>query len=364
MKKTATAEFTEMVKILRGQIKEKAFRNCYLLYGEEAYLVRQYREDLKNAVLSPDDTMNFTVFRGADARETDIIAQAETMPFFADHRLVLLEDTGLFTRTNERLPDFIANMPESTIFLFTELTTTDSKGKTKSPIDKRGRLYKAVAEQGLVLNCCKQTPQSIETWILSKVKKEKKEITRGAIELFQDKLGDDMNRIANELEKLFSYTANQTVIEKEDVEQIVSGVTMNQIFDMIDAISNQNEKRAIDLYADLMLLKEPPSRILYLIGMQYRRILEVQDLRVAGYDIATIAREMHLKEYPVRKYAAVADRYSRPQLVMSLRRLCDAEAQFKQGYLPEQLSVELLIVDLSKKMRKEEKHGRREYEGF
>ena len=76
-------------------LKSGDFKKIYLLYGQEAYLRKQYKDKLKEAMIG-DDTMNFSYYEGKDFTVGEVIDQAETMPFFADRRLILIEKSGLF----------------------------------------------------------------------------------------------------------------------------------------------------------------------------------------------------------------------------------------------------------------------------
>ena len=70
-------------------LKSGDFKKIYLLYGQEAYLRKQYKDKLKEAMIG-DDTMNFSYYEGKDFTVGEVIDQAETMPFFADRRLILI----------------------------------------------------------------------------------------------------------------------------------------------------------------------------------------------------------------------------------------------------------------------------------
>ena len=68
---------------LNQDIKTGQLNHIYLLYGEEAYLQKQYRDRLKAAIIG-DDTMNYHYYEGKNLSVGEVIDQAETMPFFAD----------------------------------------------------------------------------------------------------------------------------------------------------------------------------------------------------------------------------------------------------------------------------------------
>ena len=100
------------MKSILEDIKTQNFKQAYLLYGEEAYLKHQYKNKLKNALLPEDDTMNFSRFEGKGTEIPKVIDLAETMPFFADRRVILLENTGFFKNKADALADYMGSLPD------------------------------------------------------------------------------------------------------------------------------------------------------------------------------------------------------------------------------------------------------------
>ena len=70
------------MKSLNEDLKTGQLSQVYLLYGEESYLKKQYREKLRNAMLASDDTMNYTYYEGKGIDINQVIDLAETLPFF------------------------------------------------------------------------------------------------------------------------------------------------------------------------------------------------------------------------------------------------------------------------------------------
>ena len=108
-----------IVKVINEQIKTGEFQSVYLLYGEEEYLKKQYRDKLKKAI-SGDDTMNYSYFEGNKIVVKEVIDMANTLPFFAEKRLIVIENSGFFKSSQEELADFIKNMPDYLIFVFVD----------------------------------------------------------------------------------------------------------------------------------------------------------------------------------------------------------------------------------------------------
>ena len=95
------------MKNIQEDIKTGNFKQAYLLYGEEAYLKQQYKHKLVQALNPEDDTMNFNHYEGRNIDVKELIDLCETMPFFADRRVVLLEDTGFFKNKCDELADYM-----------------------------------------------------------------------------------------------------------------------------------------------------------------------------------------------------------------------------------------------------------------
>ena len=224
------------MKTIDEDIKSGQFKKIYLLYGDEAYLKKQYKDKLKKALVQPDDTMNFTAYEGKDTNPKEVIDLSETLPFFADRRVILIENSGFFKGSCEELAEYMPQVPDTTLFLFVE-----------EEVDKRSKLYKAVKNVGKIVEFTTQTEELLTRWILTRLKKEGKNITGSVMQLFLSKTGTDMGNIDRELEKLICYCMDKDVIEAKDVEAVTTEQTTNKIFEMVNAIAEHNQKKALEL---------------------------------------------------------------------------------------------------------------------
>lgn len=321
------------MKQLAQDIKSGNFKPVYLIYGEETFLKKSYKNRMKEAMVG-DDTMNFHYFEGKGIDLKEIISLADTMPFFGDRRLILMEDSGLFKGSGaESLVEYLPQMPDTTCILFVE-----------SEVDKRNRLYKKVKDIGYAAEMVRQDVKQLSAWAGGILAKEGKKITGRTMELFLSKTGDDMENIRMELEKLISYTMGRDVITDQDVEEICTIRVTNKIFEMVAAIVNRKTRTAMDLYEDLLTLKEPPMRILFLIARQFNQILQVKELMAQGMDRGSIASKLKMQPFVVGKVMPQARTFSREQILSYVSLCVDAEEAVKTGRLNERLAVELLIT--------------------
>lgn len=318
-------------------IKNKSFLPCYLLYGKEIYLILQYRDKLKNALVPEGDNMNYNYYAGKECSVNALIDQAETMPFFADYRLIVMENVELLKDDADKFADYLSGQSQSTVIVM-----------VAESVDKRSRVYKAFEKNGRAVEFTEQTPETLNKWILGRMKKENKQIEGRAMDEFLSRVGTDMSTINIEMEKLFSYTYGRDSITAKDVEDIVTVSTSAKVFDMTKAMANRKQKQALDMYHDLLGHKESPYGILALIVRQFNNMLVVKELFDDGMDIKRVAQRMNLWDKYVREYKHQADKYTFKQLHEALEACAKADEDAKLGRMLPELAVELLIIEYSK----------------
>lgn len=325
------------MKELIQDIKNHSFRPVYLIYGEEAYLKNDFKKKLKDAILG-EDTMNFQSFYGKETDIKEVISLADTMPFFAEKRLILIENSGLFKKDAEPLTSYLSSMPDTTVLVFVE-----------DQVDARGKFFKQVKKLGLAVNMERQKEDTLKTWILTILKKNGRNITPRAMELFLNSVGDNMELISTELEKLICYTTDTGAIYPEDVMEICSVQMSSHIFDMITDIAAHRQKAALDKYYELLALKEPAPLIMVLISRQFNQLLMVKELVLAGKGKDEIAKKVGIPAFVASKQMGLAKSYRMSSLRKAVEKCTEAEYSFKSGRLGDRMAVELLISELSSK---------------
>lgn len=316
-------------------IKQNRLKQIYLLYGEERYLCRQYREKLRMALCAEGDSMNVHFFEGRDVPSGQIIDLAETLPFFAERRVIFITDSGLFKSGGEQIAEYLASPAETAFFVFTE-----------SEIDKRSKLYKTVQSRGYAAEFPVQDENTLKRWIAGILARDGKKITEDTVQLILSKTGSDMNNIRMELEKLVCFCMDREIITDEDVEAVCTTRISNRIFDMINAIADKKQKEALELYYDLLALKEPPMRILFLIARQCNMLLQTKELSSRGHDNRTIASKAGIPPFAVSKYLRQASRFKASALRNAVLKCVEAEEAVKTGRMNDVMSVEILILSV------------------
>nr|MCR5154193.1 DNA polymerase III subunit delta [Lachnospiraceae bacterium] len=319
------------MKKIKEDIKNNKFESVYLLYGEEAYMRQLYKNKIKNAVIPEGDTMNI-LERDSDAIDLkEIVEFATTMPFFADHHLVILKDSGLFTAGREAeekegeegkaqaesLPemkpgaekntgakgkgkaakgaptkadpiiDYINNPTETTVLVFVE-----------TKVDKRSKLFKAINEKGYVCEMARRTVAELVKFIGQTFKQGGRAVTEADATFLVDYVGMDMQNLVNEMEKLIAYTDGKDVVTKEDILKVCVEENDEKVYNLTGAIARKKKEEAFAVYDDMLKNRESPMMILYAIQKQYRNLLIALEARKNNMDKYALSGLLGIKPYP------------------------------------------------------------------
>ena len=323
------------MKSLEADLKKGIFHTSYLLYGPQSYLRKKYEEAIVSALLPEGDTMNLAKFFGKKTDLKEIFELAETMPFFAEKRVIILEETGLFLKPCEELSDYIPNIPDSCCIIFSE-----------EKADSRLKQTKAVKSNGCVAEFTNLSEAELEKWILARLKKEHRQITKNALDLFMQRCSDDMWQIGNDLEKLISYTFGKEGILPEDVEKVCPALPEDKIFAMIDAIFAKDGKTALRLYSDLLKLRNDPLGIMGLVREQLRLMLHAKELESQRIPLRDMASILKMRDTRVKMALPAARKSSKINLMSGMKLCADRDEEIKNGLIDPVIGVETLILQL------------------
>lgn len=324
------------MKNIKKHIKEKSFRNFYLLYGEDDYMKRLYKNKLKEALLGDSDDINYSYFAGAKPDINKIISSAETLPFFSDKKVIIIENSNLFSESNE-LSDYMKTAPNTAFFVFVE-----------SKVDKRNKMYKTIKELGYVCEMNGLTEYELMAFAKGELSKEGVQISDNDLRYLINKVGTDMNIIVNECAKLSSYCYEKKVVLKQDINDICITLLENKIFEMLDNVANNNSTKALSLYNDLISIKESPAKILHLITRHYTILYKIYCGQKSGINQSNICSLIKIPPFAFKKYMLQLSKYTEDRLINIIEKCLDIEESFKTGKIDEQIGVEILIIDFSR----------------
>lgn len=331
--------YRDEMAALKQHLQSGQYKPVYLVTGEQDYLRTQNRDLIRKTLVNEADTMNTAYYTGDQFTITEILDLADTMPFFADRRVITIEDSWLFAKNagdTDALTDYLERMPETTHIIFVQ-----------KDVDKTRRLYRKIKQLGYIMNCVTPSAQDLQNWVGKRFRDAGLAITNEAMRQLMDNLGDtpDMLNLQAEADKLIAYCMGQDAVRIEDVRVIGSVQVGDRIFDMMSAIATHNVTLALEIYAELVQRQTPPQVILALLIRNYNQLLQILELTERGTSDQEIAGMLHLNPWILRNKIKPSLRgQSGKALIAALDACLQMDQDYKSGRISDRLAVEELIV--------------------
>lgn len=291
---------------------------AYYFCGEDPYSLNK---GVRAAVerTNPDlRDMNTTFLRSSSAAE--IQAAAETLPFFDELRVVVVQEFD--ADTANALEEYVKSVPETTVLLFVR----PGKAPATNP------LYKALAAQNRAVSFNPLEPDQVQNFLQKRAKENGIVLDGAAGSLMVQYLGADLGALENTLHMLGAYVGFGNRVTVKAVEACVKPSSEYEVFKIMDPLWAGNKREGIRMLTTL--LNDPAESAMGLSTLferNVRSVLNVKQLLLAGKNEAQIAQILGMKSYPVQKAAASAKKRSYAQLVNMLEAFASIEWRQKQG---------------------------------
>ena len=188
------------------------------------------------------------------------------------------------------------------------------------------------------------TPTNINSYV-SKLFNDYK-IDNNCINLLIKRVGNNLNILKEEVDKLKIYKIDDKIINKEDIINLTNKNIDTNIFTFIDNIINKNKNDALNTYKEMLKLNEEPIKIIIMLANKFRLMYQACELSKNGYSIDDIATKLNSKRFPVQLAIEKGYRYDSKILLKNLEALADLDTNIKMGLVDKEIALELFILKL------------------
>ncbi|HWP91135.1 MAG TPA: DNA polymerase III subunit delta [Thermodesulfobacteriota bacterium] len=319
---------------LNKRISKNEISPVYVFSGNQAYPMAEALENLKAKVLGQSSDFNLSIFFGDSATARDIINTARTHPMLYKMRLVTVKGADKLSSHELKLLEEYLSQPSP----FTCLVLTFTEEKKLSLGDKEHVVF-----VDFTLNT-----NELRKVIKDDVKKSGYDITGEAIETLVSLVGEDLQDIHTETEKLKLLTMDKKRIEAVDVERLTEKVRFEDVFQLTNAVLNKDKKRALKILLDLESKNEEPISVLNALSRRFRLLWKAKELLEEKASQSTI-----LKELKVSPGALFYIRQEVQSLhYQDMKRiniiLSEVDGKLKRSYAPRNMSLTKLVLELCK----------------
>lgn len=284
-----------------SDIKKGQVNPVYWLEGEEEYFIDQIIQYAEHNILPESEAgFNLTIFYGRDTAWADVINACRRYPMFAEKQVVIIKEAQDL-KGIDKLEAYIEK-PLSSTLLFVAY-----KGKK---VDGRTKLAKLLKDKAVYFTAKKIYDSALPEWTASLVKGKGYTISKKALFLLLDHIGNDLSRLRNEIDKLALNLKNTTNITEDDIEQFVGVSKEFNVFELQQAVAQR------DLYKAIRIVQyfgsNPKAAPLQLIFPSlYNFFSKVQVVyAVPTKDEKTVATALGVNSYFVKDYISTATKFS------------------------------------------------------
>ena len=320
------------MKTIQNDIKNNNFKPLYLLYGEEGYLLKHFKDELIKAIIG-DNEFNLKIVREKPDWE-DISFFSETPPFMSEYRLIVFDRCNLLKKKNEKAECFFSSkLPQYLIIVVIE----DS-------IDKRLSLYNTFKKNAYICELGIQSQSDVEKYIKDKCMREGTVIDKeAATDIYVRTLGD-LGMVSGELEKLIAYTGERKKITSDDVRKVCSVRIESRVFEMIEYIAYKNRRKAFALYFDLLAAKEAPMKIFVLMEKHFYGLFQTSVCQSSSS--GEISRRIGVAPFVAGKYLKQVKGFTTDRLKKIVKSFLITEEDIKNGKISDRTGLELMIAEV------------------
>lgn len=333
---------------LKKELSENRLRTSYLIYGNEAYLKQHYANLIAKKAVSADmEGFNLRKFDAENNNDiNELIESTDTLPIFSEHSCTFMKNFPLdsfYSADKEAFENWIKDMPETTVAVFWQ--DTDEINPRKNA--KWKNVISVFTKYSASVCLDKMDQSSLVKTVTGGLKRRGCEIQRDTAFYLVDTVGDDLNLLLNEVEKLAAYKKGG-VIERADIDAVCIKSLESNVFDLSKAILSKNLSKALLINEKLFGDRERPEMILGALAGSFIDLYRVKASLEGGRDAEYLKDMYGYKNTAFRLRNAQRDarRLTMVQIKNCIALLSKADGELKSLASDGKIIIEKLIYEL------------------
>lgn len=332
-------------KLIRD-IEKDVIKPLYLLHGEEGFLIDEAVEKIiSKAIGFSNRDFNLEILKGSEINCIEIVDKAQTLPFMGDKRVIVVKYIDDMSEIGmNRFLEYCSNPSPTTCLVLIGHETGDKI------------LSNTISKKGEVIQFNRLSEGHIINWIGKKVKGAGYMIDDDAKEYLLEIVGNDIKRLNNEIEKIFTFKGyppsppdkggGSGDIKIEDIRLMVEDTKVESIFDFTDSIGSKDIDNAIKLLGKMLNQGEVPVKIISMIARQLRLILLTKVYKGKNIPSSDLPAKAGFKPFLLNRYLSQAEKYSIKELERCFLIIQKTDVKLKSSGISEKILMEKLVFDL------------------
>lgn len=336
---------------LRQQLKRREIAPVYVLFGQETYLRDLAAKTIADFVLKDAQLREFNENEfslNSPDQIVSALAAADQLPMMAERRVVRISDVRV-TATGSR--DSLKEDHEQALVTYLESPSPSSVVLfIADDFDKRRKVAKLLMDNAVAVEFKALEDEEALQWAKGRIKDAGFSYEDAAVRLLVSLVGDEIRRLASEIDKVATSILPDKLITVEAVERLVANSRELSNFELADHLMSGNRRKALETLTKILDDGAEPLMLLGLIASNYHRLLLAKEMMEQGTERGEIARVLKLPYRKQEEFLASSRRMGRDAIAKVLGRLADTDLAIKTsrggGSGGARLQIEMLVCEL------------------
>ena len=327
-KKTRPINYPEFIR----RVEKRNIDPVYFFIGEENYLKEEGLCKLKKILFSPEiEVFNYELFREEEIESVNLLDSLQTLPFMAEKKLVVIRGVEkLSSSTQELLVSYLEKPLDSTCLIL-----------LADKPDARKNFFSILTEKAINVNFRPFDRSQVTAWIGDYFRRHGKEIKPEVASNLWEMVGNNLTLLSQEIEKIITYVGEKKKLVWTDVEPVVTGVNLVNIFGLVEAVGKKEMERALSFLSCIFQTREGPLAIVGMLARQWRLIWEAKQGSSLKMVSSAWSRGPSLVEQ--------SQRFTTSELRRGFHLLLECDSDIKSTGSHPRLILEQLIINLCQK---------------
>lgn len=333
--------------VLEREVKDNKIKNSYIFCGIDEELIKEGINMITKPIIPEGfEDLNYIKMDGMTATMDDIMNACETMPFMGEKKVVLVYRANFLrdktdssgTKVYNEIKKYLKDMPDFTVlimyYLFNDKRETPKKNKKLIALDKVTN----------IVHFEKLKRDKFIKKVDELFKEQGRSIGRVELGFFCERVQNNFNIIRREIDKLIDYTDGRE-IKKADIEKLIPSKSEEDIFDLVDLISQRKIEKAIDIMDELLFKADQHMLIITSIESQFKKLYTIKIGMEHGKRVNDFVSELRVPPFVCEKLMNLSSKFSRKQLEGLIKLCIDTESRLKSTGVDKTMELELLLLN-------------------
>lgn len=334
-------------KALFNDIKDNTIHRLYSFSGVEEFVKVQALTALKQKLIQNSfEELNYHVMDGSLSTANDIVCACETLPFMSEKKMIVVKDYPLLSsgtkkngdeeKENLILSNYLYKLPDYNCLLF----------YTHGEVDQRKKITKMIGQHGRIIIFNYLEEKELLQWIEKFLKKNGKNMNRADLYFLVRMMGNKLEDIQNEMEKLVNYIGERNTITQKDIDDVITKSLEYNIFKMLQLLDEHKVNQGIILLRQMIDNGENCFGILHMIARQFRISLQAKLMLEEKSSQKDMMNQLKLPSGVVSKICKQAQHLSVKQIISALTVCMEVDRDIKAGLIKDEVALEKIVLTL------------------